>query len=377
MFGVAALFLVVAVAQRATAPTAASVARKESSQMRQLRSILDALRACVAPAQRKVVAESQRARVDSVREALATALMQPAHALFEDAVLLCAELQLDEFADTIAASAALARGRARTTAWVALDRIRPVSGTELSALLQDAAPELVEAGLRIARTRVDDDAADVEDLLRCVRSQDTKLRSLALACMPVSIEDAHAPLVLDLVEENPDDSAIAALLARVPPTERGLAALTDRLRAADADSLQRLTPALTRYAESPDVRKALWLTACEVDDVDRACRALQCLESAKCTDAAPEGSAEWPSRMRYGLARIQVVTGQMQGVDALLRLAAVDEDATSDEAAVAAEARVALSRIARLPSHASVEELRAWRAGLVATPTEPLPPHAR
>ena len=377
LFGAAALFLVVALAQRVKEPATSSVARKETSQLRQLRTMLEALRACVAPTQRKAVAESQRARVDSVRDALATVLMQPAHALFEDAALFCAELALDEFAETLAGSADLARGRARTTAWMALERLQPITDVELTALLQDPSPELVEAGLRIAKSRASAESAVVEDLLRCVRSQDRKLRALALACIPESIADAHTGLVLDLVDENPDDASVAALLARIPPTDRGLQAVTERLRASDAEAMQRITPALVRYAESPKVRAALWLAAGDVDDVERACRALQCLEGAKARDAAPTGSTEWPARMRYGLARLQITTGQIVGVDAMLRLTSPEEDTTAEDATVAADARVALARIARLAPHATADELRAWRSGIVAVPAEPLPPPSR
>ena len=132
-----------------------------------------------------------------------------------------------------------------------------------------------------------------------------------------------------------------------------------------------------RYAESPEVRAALWLAAGDVDDVERACRALQCLEGAKARDAAPAGSTEWPARMRYGLARLQITTGQIVGVDAMLRLTSPEEDTTAEDAAVAADARVALARIARLAPHATADELRAWRAGIVAVPAEPLPPPSR
>jgi hypothetical protein len=302
-------------------------------------------------------------------------LAQPSHALFEDTATLAAELGFDEFEDAMRDALIVAKDDVQATLWIAIDQLRPLTHSELDLLLQQSSPQVAEAGLRILRGRCDTPDELVADVLACVRSENRRVRALALACVPPSLDAAHADLVLSMVEESPDDSEVAALLGRVPVTERGMQAILDRVSASDSDALSRMQPALVRYAAQPQIRTALWAMAADLDDEPRAERALQCIEVAGVSDPAPQGSASWPPRLQYRLARIRVRNHDLVGIDTLIRLVEEGAPETADisAASAAADSRLSLAAIGHLAPHATIEELRAWRTGLVAVPNEPLP----
>ncbi len=361
--------------QRTQAPASSRSAASETSSVRQLRSLLGQLRACVAPAQRKVTVEQLRPRAESLRTAMELVLAQPSHALFEDTATLAAELGFDEFEDAMRSALNVAKDDVQATLWVAIDTLRPLTHSELELLLQQSSPQVAEAGLRILRGRCDTPEELVDDVLACVRSEHRRVRALALACTPESLDAAHADLVLALAEEAPEDAEIAALLGRVPVTDRGMQAIVDRVRASDAEAIARMQPALVRYAAQPQIRTALWSMAADIDDEARAERALQCIEVAGVSDPAPQGAASWPPRLQYRLARIRVRNHDLVGIDAMIRLVeeGASDAATASAASAAADSRLSLAAIGHLAPHATIEELRAWRTGLVAVPNEPLP----
>ena len=356
-------------------PASARRSASETSSVRQLRSLLEQLRACVAPAQRKVTVERMRPRAETLRSAMELVLAQPSHALFEDTALFAAELGFDEFEDAMRAALPVAKDDVQATLWLGIDKLRPLAADEVELLLQQPSPQVTEAGLRILRSRDETPEELVDSVLMCVRSENRRVRALALACIPTALDAAHADLVLSLVEESPNDAEVAALLGRVPVTDRGMQAIVDRVRASDADVIQRMQPALVRYASLPQVRESLWAMAIDIEDAQRAERALQCLELAGVNEPAPQGFAAWPPRLQYRLARIRIQNHDLAGIDVMLRLIEEGESEAADAnaASAAADSRLSLAAIGHLMPHATTAELRAWRTGLVTMPAEPLP----
>jgi hypothetical protein len=345
----------------------------ETTAARQLRLALEPLRAVVAPAQRSAALEALRPRIEALSDAMTATLTQPAHQLFPDAANAAAELNMVEFEGILRASLITARGESIGVAWMAIDHLEPISDSEVALLMESSERSVQVAGLHIAHAHAPLPESLVGIAVGCMRSPDPTVRSLALSCLPLELDATHADAVLDLCEEQPEDAAALSLLGRVAPTQRGIDALLDRLRRADGDTLSRIQPALHRYSEAPAVRKALWESAADLGDIERGARAIHCLEIMGVTDAAPEGSAAWPSRLQLFLARRRIAAGEVAGIDALLTLAQSDADAESKDVETATEARRIVTKLAKLPSHATHEELRAWRAGLASLPREPLP----
>lgn len=348
-----------------------------SSELRQLAALLQPLRACVAPAQRLASLERIRSRLETLEGALAVVLAQPAHPLFADVASAAADLKLVELEPALRAALSIARGDSLAVAWMCVDRLQPIEESELAAMLDSSDHALTIAGLRIAKSRDPMPTSLVAPTLACVRSSDARVRMLAIACLPAELDPSHTDAVLDLCDENPTDSGIAALLGRVPPSERGLESLLMRIQAADAQTVGRLQPAIRRYAETESVRKILWELASNLEDVSRASRALHCLEIVGAREPAPAAATTWPPRLQYGLARIRIANRELAGIDALLALASGGEENSVNDADTASEARIALAALARLAPHATIEDLRSWRRSIVVVPDEPLPAPAR
>lgn len=344
-----------------------------TSEMRQLASLLEPVRAYVAPAQRAAALERARPRLEALEGAMSVVLAQPAHPLFGDVATAVADLRLVDLEPALRSSLTIARGDALAVAWIAVDNLQPIEEAEVAALMDASERSLQQAGLRIAKSRTPLPESLVGAALACVRNSDPGLRMLAISCLPEQLDAAHTDAVLDLCDENPTDAGVAALLGRVPPSERGLEALMSRVQGADAQTVLRLQPAIRRYANMESVRKALWDAAADLDDVERGARALHCLEVAGAREPAPASSTAWPLRLQYFLARIRVANRDLAGVDALLRIAETADESDAKDAGTVGEARLALASLAHLPPHATIEEIRAWRLSLVTVPDEPLP----
>lgn len=347
------------------------------SEMRQLGALLETVRACVAPAQRAAALERARQRLEALEGTMSLVLAQPAHPWFRDAATAAAELRFEDLLPTLRSALTIARGSALAVAWTAVDTLQPIDEAEIAALMESAERELQQAGLRIAQERAPLPESLVAAALSCVGSDDHEVRNRAIACLPEELDPAHTDTVLDLCDENPSDVAVSALLGRLPPSERGLGALLARVQGADAQAVLRLQPALRRYADADAVRKALWEAAADLDDVERGTRALHCLEIAGARDPAPPGSASWPLRLQYFLARIRVADHDLSGIDSLLRIAETGDESESKDPETVGEARLALASLAHMPPHATLEEIRAWRQALAAVPDEPLPAPSR
>ncbi len=363
--------------QRGVDSAARRPSSASSSELRQLGALLEPLRAYVAPAQRMAALERARPRLEALLSAMSIVLSQPAHPLFPDVATAAADLRIEDLEPALRSSLVIARGESLAIAWTSVDRLQPIGESEIVALLEAPDHGLTIAGLRIASTRDPLPDSLVGAILGCVRSGDPRIRMLAISCVPGELDPSHTDMVLDLCDENPADAGIAALLGRVPPSERGLECLLSRVQGADADTMTRLQPAIRRYAGLEPIRKALWEIATDLDDIDRAARAMHCLEIAGEREPASAVPSSWPLRLQYGLARIRVANRELAGIDALLTVAAVDDTAATRDPETVRDARIALAALARLAPHATLEELRAWRNTIVAVPDEPLPTPSR
>jgi len=230
---------------------------------------LEPVRAYVAPAQRAAALERARSRLESLESTMSVVLAQPAHPLFADVATAVADLRLVDLEPALRSSLTIARGDALAVAWIAVDNLQPIEEAEVAALMDASERPLQQAGLRIAKSRTPLPESLVGAALACVRNSDPGLRMLAISCLPEQLDAAHTDAVLDLCDENPTDAGVAALLGRVPPSERGLEALMSRVQGADAQTVLRLQPAIRRYANMESVRKALWDAAADLDDVER------------------------------------------------------------------------------------------------------------
>ena len=354
----------------------AALATNEPSAIRQLRAVLDRRRTCLVPGQHRMLLEHARLHIATLGPATLTVLGQPANALFPGAAALAADLPVEGSIDALQNALPQTKGAARVAALLAIDTLEPWPASELEAMLDNDEPQIVEAALKMVLARAALPLELTGSLLSTLRSEERKVRQLAFAAMPLELAEEHVPTLLALVDDFPDDAAIAALLGRVPPSEQGLAALLDRIDIADAAGIDRLAPALKRYAESPKIRTALWEVALGTDSVPRRARALYCLELVGARDGIPTQSAAFAPILQYHLARLRIAAGDVAGLDEMLVLASADEDPDEELRETSGHARLLLSKVARLAPHATFEELQAWRTGVAAAPrtTLPIPP---
>lgn len=349
------------------------LATNEPSSIRQLREVLDRRRTCLVPGQHRMLLEHARLRIATLGPAALTVLGQPGNALFPGAAALAADLPVEGALDALLTVLPQTKGAARVAAMLALDTLEPWPVGELEAMLADDEPKIVAAALQMALSRSPAPPELTGSILSTLRWEDREVRKLALACLPAEIAEEHVLTLLALVDDFPDDAAIAALLGRVPPSEQGLAALLDRIDSADAAGIDRLAPALRRYAESPKIRTALWEVALGTDPVQRRARALYCLELVGVRDGIPGQSAAFAPILQYHLARLRIAAGDAAGLDEMLVLASADEDPDDELRETSGHARLLLSKVARLAPHATIEELNAWRTGLTSAPRTTLP----
>lgn len=356
---------------------AAVAAPKEPLLLRELRESIERMDRALLPAQRKAAAARIARRQSEFEPLLLTLLAQPQNALFAGAASISAELALDGALEILLESLPQTKERARVAALLAIDALDPLADAEVEDLLLDIDNRIVLAGLQIASRREPLPESLVAPILSTLRLDDRELRAHALACLPQELSDQHVDTVLGLVDEFPEDSGFAALLLRIEPSERGTDRLLAYLEAADAETIVRLSPVLERYGTAPAIRTGLWSIALGTDEVERRASALYCLELAGVHDGIPSLTTDWPPRLQYQLARLQLSGGDAAGLDTLLDLAFVDavDDPELEEAV--GLARLLLGRLSHLPPHATEDELRAWRKGLTSTSFGPLPPPSR
>lgn len=351
-----------------------AVVSAEPQNLRELREAIRRMEGALLPAQRKAIAAQIGRRLPEFEPLLLAILAQPQNQLFPGAATIAAELAVEGSLEILLDVLPQTKEKARAAAVLAVDTLEPLPDSEVEDLLLDIDTRIVLAGLEIAARRAPMPLSLVGPILSTLRLGDRQVRAHAVPCLPEELGDEHAEAVLSLLDEFPADAGLASLLARIAPTQRTTDALLARLAEADAEAISRLAPALQRHAASPEIRGQLWSIAQGSDEVDRRARAIYCLELTETRDGFPTSTLDWPPVLQYHMARLRVAGGELAGLDSLLELAGTTPGNDPELDQAAGLARLLVGRLAKLPPHASIEELQTWRAGLTSIPAQKLPP---
>jgi len=368
-FGIAAAAVLVGVAATMMVGEQRRMAVRhdgEATELKMLRQALLRVRRCLLPSERQVVLAEVRAELDDYQAVLLALLAQPGHELFAGCAALAADLELEPAIAPLATVVETAKGAPRRAALTALDRLQPLATPVLADMLHGEDPADVANVLAMVHRRDPFPDELCGQLLELVAHQDPAVRTAALECLPAELPEQQVGAVLALLDDERAALATVQLLARVPCTEATASVVVQRLRTSSDDDLPRWLPVLQTYVANPAVRSMLKDVVRDSQDDAMRIAAMTALETVAEPTPLPIGYEAWSPNLLYHAARLRVAQGDLGGVDLLLSLA------NGQDAAVAGQCRLALSRLSGMPPHAEPEALAAWRQRLQAVPARGL-----
>lgn len=335
---------------------------------------LDALQATLLPALREQRLESMRQHAGTLVTPLLWQLAQPKDARFAAAASLAAELDLSECVPSLMAALTGSVARARGPALRALDRLQPLSESELCSLADDAALDeaLALGWLDVTSARPTPSQELLAATIGLLAAPSPQVRARTLASLPAALPAACTAPLLAMCDDPAAGTTAVQLLDRCPSSAELVQALMDRLATAEPEVQAQCFAELQRLAEQEPVRALLQRTALGDGPIANRIAALSALERIRDPLPLPEAWTQWPPRLRYHAARLCIASGRIEGVPVLIALA--DERGEADEdPATAAMARYDLSQMARVAPHTKVSYYREWFATLREAPAQTLP----
>lgn len=180
---------------------------------------------------------------------------------------------------------------------------------------------------------------------------------------------------MSLVDHPGAGALVVQALGRLEPGEKTALVVVEQLEGLPPEHQTLLLSTLGEMAGEPRVRERLWQLALGNQTTELRTAALRCLDTAAVGDASrlPTDLSDWEPSMKYFAARMKLRASDVGGLQLLLELAALEDEAHSF---ARAGARRILARLSKLAPHSSIDAFRTWASAQTRIEDPGLPPAA-
>lgn len=336
---------------------------------------LERLRRCWVPAERLRMQEELLEQRDVLGTPLLWMLERPTHPRFADAAALAALVDLEEALPLLHEATDHDRADVRAAAAKALEPMDPLPSSRIVELVEDEEKVAQMAGLAIAEGRKDAPATVAIAAIQRLATPDAEVRDQAWRALPAQIPAEAAADLVSLVDHPGAGALVVQALGRLEPGEKTALVVVEQLEGLPPEHQTLLLSTLGEMAGEPRVRERLWQLALGNQTTELRTAALRCLDTAAVGDASrlPTDLSDWEPSMKYFAARMKLRASDVGGLQLLLELAALEDEAHSF---ARAGARRILARLSKLAPHSSIDAFRTWASAQTRIEDPGLPPAA-